>query len=308
MTVANEAPDPSVPEPTSVDWPLALIQELAERRVVIVIGAGVSATAVNDAGATPPTWRDLLLSLAERAIPDPGARSRVRDLVDAKRYPEAAQVARDNADRATFDLVMRDMLLRPGFSASRCHEDIMSLDAKVVVSLNFDKIYDLLCESLGQEEFVVTDYSDRELVNYLRSSRRIILKLHGTVDSPNRTILSRTQYATMKRENPEVLEIVRALLLTNTVLFLGCGFNGDPDIDTLLEENSLAVASAYPHYALVAEGEAVPEVRTAQGDIMNITFLEYSAPTVAGKPDHRAFAESVAELARRVLAARERAV
>ena len=42
------------------DWPEQLIRDLARRRCVIVLGSGVSAQSVSEAGTRPPTWRKFL--------------------------------------------------------------------------------------------------------------------------------------------------------------------------------------------------------------------------------------------------------
>ena len=41
-------------------WPDNLIEELAYRRCLIFLGAGVSATAKNDKGESPDTWENFL--------------------------------------------------------------------------------------------------------------------------------------------------------------------------------------------------------------------------------------------------------
>ena len=41
-------------------WPENLIEELAYRRCIIFIGAGISATAKNASGETPVIWEDFL--------------------------------------------------------------------------------------------------------------------------------------------------------------------------------------------------------------------------------------------------------
>lgn len=292
-------------------WPAALVQELAERRVVLVLGAGVSATAHAEADPDkrPPGWATLLTELAEASVAESPKLSTIKDLVAAGRFPDAAEVLQRNSDAASFDLRLRQLLLEPRYQASAVHDYIMQLDQPVVVSLNFDRIYEAHCDRIAPEQYVVCPYYEDGFVNYLRSSRRVVLKLHGSADTAGKIVLSRTQYAEAKRNYESTYQIFGALLLTRTVFFVGCGFNGDPDVDALLEEKSLAVPSAYPHYALIAEGEGVEEVRVAQTEIMNVKFLEYPAPALeGGGRDHSAAQRLLADLTTRVLETRERAV
>jgi hypothetical protein len=46
----------------SLSWPPALVQTIARRRTVVLIGSGVSANAKTDSGGHPPTWGEFLLN------------------------------------------------------------------------------------------------------------------------------------------------------------------------------------------------------------------------------------------------------
>jgi hypothetical protein len=45
-------------------WPKMLVERIADRDYLLVAGAGVSASCKNAAGDTPPSWKQLLNTLA----------------------------------------------------------------------------------------------------------------------------------------------------------------------------------------------------------------------------------------------------
>ena len=92
----------------------------------------------------------------------------------------------------------------------------------------------------------------------LRSTTRVILKAHGCVSDPSKIVLSRGQYFEARRRYGYFYEILDAVFLTSTLLFVGCGLT-DPDIQLVLENANISAPSTHPHYALV-ESNRHPEI------------------------------------------------
>jgi hypothetical protein len=59
-----------------IDWPADLIEDLAARRCVLFLGAGVSKNSKNANGERPKDWVEYLKSLASR-IPDATKRAEI---------------------------------------------------------------------------------------------------------------------------------------------------------------------------------------------------------------------------------------
>lgn len=93
------------------------------------------------------------------------------------------------------------------------------------------------------------------------------------------------------------------------MLFIGCGFGGDPDVEYLLTENALRHPGAYPHYALVSDQGDEKAFDKAKREGLNIKFIQFPVPlTVDGKKDYSAFSAALADLKEQVLEARQSSV
>lgn len=292
-----------------VDWPSSLVQELADRRAIIVVGSGLSAQSRANDGSSPPTWSGLVEHLVDRCILSQPDKEELGELVASKQFPQAAQGVRDKANPQEFAAVLRAALQRPSFAPSAAHNAIAAIDAPVVINLNFDRIYENLCLSLNADSYVISHYFNEDFVRNIRSPQRVLMKLHGSVDDPARCIFSSSDYRAAQTNNAAVFETVAALLRTRTVLFIGCGFQGDPDVDRLLTENALKLPGSYPHFALLPNSGTSTAFDSALQDGLNVDFIRYPIDD-SGELDRRhiAFSEALEDLRDQVLESRQLSV
>ena len=54
-----------------IDWPQQLVDDLARRRAIVMIGSGVSRHSVGLSGARPPTWHGFLRCGTQPMRPQP---------------------------------------------------------------------------------------------------------------------------------------------------------------------------------------------------------------------------------------------
>jgi hypothetical protein len=113
------------------------------------MGAGASAGSISqDGNRHPPTWRQLLLDMVDLVPAE--HRDYARELIDKEQYLDAAQVIFDNSNSADRTRFFRDTLDAPRFQASAIHKTIYNLDPKIVITTNYDQIYeDLLSTRTG---------------------------------------------------------------------------------------------------------------------------------------------------------------
>lgn len=131
---------------TVINWPKSLLAEVAERRCVIVLSAGASASSVNKDGVSPPDW----LSFINAGIARMGRtddQNAARSLLDHGAALDAAQVVADSLGAADFSLFIRDEFEKPGFEPSELHQLILAIDPKVVITTNYDTILESLARS-----------------------------------------------------------------------------------------------------------------------------------------------------------------
>nr|MBV6628878.1 SIR2 family protein [Oceanococcus sp. HetDA_MAG_MS8] len=256
-------------------WPKALVEELASRRCVVFLGAGASAGCLNgdDPPKSPPNWPQLLEAL-KAIVRDPASIPIAEGLIQKEKYLDAAEVLFGSINPADFSALIREALAEPRFQPSSIHESVVNLDPKIVITTNYDEIYDNYCKS-GDEPglYNVCKYYETHLVSDLRSPVRQIIKSHGCISDPSKIVLTRSQYFREKQHYPNFYRVLDALFLTKTILFLGYSIS-DPDIQLLLENSNITYKASHPHYALIGAGMN-PSIKSAYKEAYNIDFIEF---------------------------------
>lgn len=257
-----------------IKWPDTLSTELAERRCIVFMGAGVSMGSSSASGKDhPPNWENFLKG-ALPAVSKVADRNYAKKLVAAKQFLDAAEVITECCDHADFDQYLRRTFVQPRFVASEMHKIILEMDPKIVITTNYDQIYDHYCNSgIAQSGYNVANYTDNFVVENIRSRVRLIIKAHGCVSDPRNIVLSRSSYYRARRDYPGFYDVLDALFLTNTLLFVGCSLT-DPDIQLVLENVNISAPSSHPHYALVEKSDH-RSIRAAIKTTHNIELVEY---------------------------------
>ena len=211
-------------------WPESLIEELAARRCVLFLGSGISATASTEDGIKPKTWGQFIegiKSIARNASEDD--MKYINEQIKKEDYLLALQAIYDACIPADYVRYLKSEFM-VDFKPSKVHEFIRKIDSKVVITTNFDSIYDNLCKG---STYSILDYEEAEsIVQTLKSPTNLIIKAHGTIQKPTKLIFTSSQYFKSQQENPVFYNILYSLFLTNTVVFLGYGLS-DPDINLI---------------------------------------------------------------------------
>lgn len=258
-----------------IDWPDTLVREIVKERCIFFLGAGVSANAKDDRGRSPPGWEEFL-KLACALVTDPTKRGAIEALVAERRFLVALQAIKDNADRARYHDFLNQSFNVP-YEPGRLHEVIYDLDAKVVITTNFDKIYEGYCQRYrpgGRSLHKVIDYNSNALADELRDDTRLLIRAHGSINNVRGMIFTRAEYHAAKRNHTTFYEVMKALFLTNTLVFVGCSLD-DPDLLLLLEDVHILGQHEKPHYAVIRSGQANVFVAKDWRETYNIQVLEY---------------------------------
>lgn len=284
-----------------INWPISLIAELASRRSVIFLGAGSSGSATRTIGGvteSPPRWRDLLLSLHQSANRGTQEDKDLgKKLIEESSYLNAAEVLRGCIQDGDFNHFIHNQFR--DYKHSDIHEHINSIDQKIVVTTNYDCIYENYCrQGDGLYGYQVLKYHDEGLVTRLRSPIRLIIKAHGCMTSAENAILTRSDYFSARQKYSGFFQTLESIFLTNTLLFIGYSLT-DPDIQLLLENSTITAKSAHPHYAVMPTGTH-SALKAAYRKAYNVEILEYSDHN-----NHEELTESLAALASAVEEARE---
>lgn len=251
-------------------WPNSLVREVAERRAIFFIGAGLSKTAYQ----AFPSWSELLVTLSSK-LKRRKDRDLVSKLVRQGSMLDAAQIIRDNVVRADTTEILRGVFQIRPIPHHSVYEDLLAIDPKIIVTTNYDELLEKNFEhySGGTEAHSISRHNTDHLLNDLRSPIRSIIKMHGCITNPTQLVLDRSSYFALKREKQSFLHIVQAIMTIGTVIFIGYSIS-DPDIQLILENINVFSRSDNPHYALIERFEH-SAVRDATTNSYNIHFLEY---------------------------------
>lgn len=281
-----------------IDWPEDLVRDIAARRSVLFLGAGVSNNAANVDGVHPRGWTDFLIHLASR-VPDTAQQSDVVQCIKDADLLTACELARKYLSESVFRTEMLQEFSGNAYRPAKIHDDLSLVDSRLVMTTNFDKLYENRANQLQDNTVIVKNYYDTDVADVFRRQDRVVIKVHGTIDLPHKIIFTRSQYALARRDYGHFYQLLRGLFVTHTFVFLGASMR-DPDIQLLLEDHAYRFEGARPHYmAMPADSARAGTLRVLE-ETMNLKALLYDPAN-----NHQALADSVAELVPKVEAARE---
>jgi len=280
-----------------IDWPDDLIRDIAARRSVLFLGAGVSRNAENEHGVHPREWTDFLLHLASR-ISDRMLAEEVRQCINDADLLTACELARKYLSPSIFKTEMLQEFSGNAYRHAKIHDDLSRVDSRLVMTTNFDKLYENRANQLQSNTVIVKSYYDKDVADVFRRLDRVVIKVHGTIDVPDMTIFTRSQYAFARRDFGHFYQLLRGLFVTHTFVFLGASMR-DPDMQLLLEDHAYRFEGARPHYMAMPQNSARAGTLRVLEETMNLKALLYDPAD-----NHKALADSVAALVPKVEAAR----
>lgn len=232
-------------------WPDELVDDIARRRSIIVIGSGISRHSRGEHGAQPPMWKNFLLDANERL--GKNRSEYIQAQIEKGDYLHACECLKTLFDDQ-WVLHLRRVFRTPKYATSLVHEVIAKLDSRIVFSLNFDDIYERCVIAQYDGNVTIKRYHDNDIAEFLRGDGRFVVKLHGSLDSAQNLIFTQQEYAKARVSHADFYQSLDAALLSNTFVFLGCGFS-DPDLALLLENQCFSFPFGRPHYFVTSDLE-----------------------------------------------------
>jgi hypothetical protein len=265
-------------------WPQNLVLEIARRRSVVFCGAGISMQCTNAGGQQPKNWTDLLLS-AVNQVPGPSTRKKeIIFLIKERDFLTACEVIRDKMGARPFYAFLIQELLTPNFQPAPIHDTIIKLGSRILATPNFDKVLENKASALPGNAVRIKNYYDGDVTAVAKGEMMVILKVHGTIDTPDKMIFTRADYTKARNDNSAFYSVLEALSMTHTFLFIGCGLS-DPDIKLMLEDHAFLHKWAEPHYFVMPKKTIPPSIIPAVERNLNIKILEYSGGHTQLKPE-----------------------
>lgn len=261
-----------------IDWDDEIIEAIARRKAVLVIGSGVSKNSKDKKGNSPKSWKEFLDSHSEKI------NNKVRDEIikrieksDFLMACELIKLEMENKEPNSFFKAIKKDFKTSAFSHAEIHEHIFELDVSIIITPNFDSIYETYASSKSNGTIQVRQYYD-DIAQYIRGGdERVIIKSHGSASDTHKVIFTHEDYAKARTEHMLFYEIIKSLALTHTFLFIGCGIN-DPDIRMLFEDIRYSYGKVLPyHYMTIPSNSEDESIKNIFSKMTNIRFLEYSS-------------------------------
>jgi hypothetical protein len=258
-------------------WPDHLVQCVAERNYLCVVGSGLSATCSNDLGNSPPSWFALVEGLATALLSVKSQRAAIGRLLKAGDYLGAAELLLYYVDqigggRVDLHNQLADMVEGPAghrYEPGPWHNELLRLDPRILVTTNYDR----LLERVTKSAYGLHEPGSTKVDVDLRSGAPVLLKIHGSVDKKEDMILCQSDFARLRRDAGHMFDILQALVQTRTCLFLGYSLQ-DPDIQLVMANVMGARGLAPAHFMLTPRANA-PQRKRIFEYAYGVALVEY---------------------------------
>lgn len=269
-----------------INWHKDIIEDIARRRAVLFIGAGVSKNSSNGHGNRPKDWNEFLTFASALTT----KKKLVDSLIKNADYLTACEIIRQDLGRDDFNSLVKEEFQKPQFHHADIHEHIFNLDLRIVATPNFDKIYDVYAEHASKGNISVKTYYDDDIADVIRRPEPVILKVHGTISAPDKLIFSRKDYSKARTDSRGFYQVLDALAITQTFIFIGCGPH-DPDVRLLLEDYNYRFRFNKRHFIVSPKNATKKEVLEVMEDTMSLKTITYDS-----RNNHIELTQSLGEL------------
>jgi hypothetical protein len=188
-----------------------LADQARDGELVLFMGAGTGI------GAGLPTWRGLLDDLRERAGVSDAEDSKELDALD----PRDAGLVLDRRLKARGQSLVEAIIEQVETEqVSLMHQLLASLPVREAVTTNYDTCFERAWTDARRDHVVLPKAT-------AQGAKAWLLKLHGSIDDPDRIVLSREDYLRFEGEGVALAGVVQAMLLTRHMLFVGYSLSDD---------------------------------------------------------------------------------
>lgn len=230
-----------------------LLGDLARQRVVLFLGAGVSASATTASGSRIAGWPKFLSDCAAQTE-DP-LRSQLSSLLANKDYLLVCELLQTHFGDDWGDIVTAEFGQQA--APSPLHLALLGLRQRIIITTNFDKLIETAWANFtggGTHLPKVISGVDEQVFRILKDHEgKYLLKIHGTFDDAKSLVFSRSEYIRLAFGNENYSNFLEALLLNYTFIYVGFSMD-DPAITSLMEMYTLRYPTSRPHYIFTPQG------------------------------------------------------
>lgn len=201
------------------DYYLEIVRASKNRKLVFFVGAGISRV------SGYPGWRELIVSFHKELY---GTTPRELSNEECLRI---AQVFYDSRGKESYDKVLERVFGAP-HEPNPIHWKMLALNPVHFITTNYDALIERACVRRGRNFEVIS--SDTDVANV--DSPGYILKIHGDFRDGydgDSIVLRESDYLNYENNYPLSINLVKTILSTHTVVFIGYGL-GDHNVNYIL--------------------------------------------------------------------------
>ena len=252
-----------------------LINDLAERRAVIFVGAGVSAGVTTRSGTRIKLWSQFLEEAAEK-LKDSNLKRHAKSLIKQQDYLMACEMISRGMGGVEWEALLKAEYKQIG-TPSELQKLIMRLKQRIILTTNFDLYLEAAWDETNPDAThypqVVKSITENAF-HAFRDSQTYLFKIHGSIDEVETMIFTKKDYSDKAYGNWAYAKFIETVLLTHTVLFVGFSLN-DPAIAQVIESYAHNIPNARPHYIFLAGNHSDKFVEINK-DLRRIYIVPYN--------------------------------
>jgi hypothetical protein len=250
-----------MPGPLSEQTAKSLASELAEDRLVLFAGAGLSRLARHKTDRTRrlPLWGELIEQIRQEYGTEEMPKNPLDlldDVVFNKSRGDLESWVRKHADDREYEL-------------SAAHQAIARMPWHAVITTNYDR---LLRSALKSEPISEDKHYDR----VGKKPEPHLFHVHGTLSDPH--TLTRTDYHNWREKHPRAWGHMEQLVQSRTLLFIGYGYNDLDLADGLMPRvRQMMGGRDRRHYALMWQATEADTRRLDKRDKIEVISINKEA-------------------------------
>ena len=235
-----------------------------------------------DDGGRFPSWPLLVKRMRDRVASLPEFKeygASVDQFFDKQSPIDCAELFREKVGKANYYAFLREQFVtrrsdRERLTAS--HHELTKLPVHTIFTTNYDELIELAFQSSGRELRVSS--TPEEFIAHRREPDGVhLVKLNGSVDRPETTILSRMDFAKARSERTEMLTQLSQELKSCTFVFIGFSLS-DPNFNLIHDEARLATNDDMPlRYLVQGRHDPVKEAYLRSMGVNTINLGRWNA-------------------------------
>ncbi len=249
---------------------------IIEGKIILFVGAGLSASKVRKNGNGLPTWKQLVQAMIQKlkSYSSEPSNQHLDQLFHEENYLEIAKIFKEKVAPMAFSKFLQEHLDPDDLNekGSDLHRLILNAGFAGVVTTNFDRVFENSDRKI--KPLTYPDAFDQP-ANFWASN--FFAKIHGCISNKNPTknlILTSEDYSNVIKD-PKYITILNILFGGNTILTVGYSLS-DPDFISILEYyNRIFHNNAPRPFVLLKRGEILDRKETLNS--IPIQLIEYDS-------------------------------